>query len=340
MYQPLFAISPELLRLITEATELRSWIGQAVVDVPWLPRLQTETAARMAHSSTAIEGNPLTLPDVRALARGENIGASDKPKQEVLNTLAATRWIWGSRAGEAIGEKSLQRLHLLLTQKTLPPAECGRYKAVPNRVADPSGHTLYSPPPPKQAGPLTRELLDWLNSSAAGGLHPIVVAAIAHHRLVSIHPFTDGNGRLSRALETWILYTRGFDTHHLFALDEFFWNERPRYYREVQQAREGRGDLSGWLEYVAEGVAQTLRSTRERIASLKISVKAPRLLLTKRQEEVLRLIRDLGRVRSPDIEKTFDLTRARVGQIVKPLVDAGLILREGHTRATSYRLAE
>lgn len=339
MYEPRFRITPELLRRVTAATELRAWIGQAVVDVPWLPKLQSETAARLAHSSTAIEGNPLTLPDVQALARGEEIGASARARQEVVNYLAAMRWIWGGKPGEAIGEAGLLRLHRLLTRGVLPPGATGRYKTRPNRVAGPDGRTVYAPPGPKQARPLTRELLAWLNSSKAAGLHPVLVAAAAHHRLASIHPFLDGNGRAARALGSWLLYTRGFDTHHLFALDEFFWSDRGLYYRKIQEARESGEDLTAWLEYAAEGVLRTLERTKERIAGLQVSAAAPRMLLTRRQEDFLRFLRDKGRARSPDLEEAFGLTRARVGQILKPLVDAGLVLQEGRTRATSYRLA-
>src|SRR3990170_3958157 len=88
MYKPRFDISQELLRLVTLATEIRVWINSAVGDVSWLPILQRETAARLAHSSTAIEGNPLTLAEVVAIARGEEIGAKTTDKQEILNALA------------------------------------------------------------------------------------------------------------------------------------------------------------------------------------------------------------------------------------------------------------
>lgn len=339
MYDPRFRISPHLLQLIARAAELRVWIAQAVVDVPWLPALQRDTAARLAHSSTSIEGNPLTLPEVNALAQGEAVGAPPTARREVLNYLAAMQWIWGHRTGGPIREPDLLRLHRLLVQGVLPQEQAGRYKTRPNRVVDHRGRAIYTPPPPGAAGPLTRDLLAWLNSDRAAALHPVLVSSVAHHRLVSIHPCSDGNGRLARALGVWLLYARGFDTHHLFALDEFFEQDRPRYYATIQQARDLDDDLTHWLEYVAEGVVDTLNRTRERIASLRIASKAPRVALTKRQEDVLRFMRDRGRAKTPDLQQAFRLSRARIGQILKPLVEYGLVLREGRTRATSYRLA-
>ena len=104
MYKPHFNISPKLLRLVTLATETRTWINSAVVDVSWLSILQRETAVRLAHSSTAIEGNPLTLPEVEAIARGEEIGAPVKDKQEILNCLAAISWIWNRKTGAPLNE--------------------------------------------------------------------------------------------------------------------------------------------------------------------------------------------------------------------------------------------
>lgn len=339
VYRPEFRISPELVGLLTRAAELNAWISQAVVDVPWLPALQRDTAARLAHSSTAIEGNPLALPEVEALARGEAVGAPEKAAREVKNYLAAVRWVWARPPGAPVAEKELLRLHALLTAGLLLAPQSGRYKTKPNRVVDSKGRTVYSPPGPESAGPLTRELLAWINGPEAAKHHPALVNGVAHHRLVSIHPFADGNGRVARALGVWLLYARGFDTRHLFALDEFYDADRRRYYDKLQQARELDGDLSLWLEYAAEGVCSTLRKTRARIESLQLGSAAPRLRLTARQEQALRFLRDHGRVKSPDIERAFGLTRARVGQILRPLVDAGLVMREGRTRATSYRLA-
>lgn len=338
MYKPLFEITPYLLQLITEATELKTWIHQSVIDVPWLPTLQRDTAMRLTHSSTAIEGNPLSLFEVKLVIEGKEIPASQKAKLEVLNQFAALKWISSRKGTDAITEQNLLHLHRLITEKLLSEDQSGHYKDRPNRVVDPKGRTVYSPPPPEKARPFTLDLLAWLNSEESNKLHPIITSAIAHYRLVSIHPFSDGNGRTSRALAIWLLYNRGFDTDHICALDEYFLNEHQLYYDKLNQARELDEDLTTWLEYVAKGVVQTLKQTKERILSLQVSHKGPKISLTKRQEDVLRLLRDKGRLKSADIVDVFKLTRARVAQIMKPLVRSGLVICEGQTRSTTYRL--
>lgn len=338
MYKPLFDITPELVGLIAEATELKAWIHGSLIDIPWLFQLQQETAIRLTHSSTAIEGNPLSLNEVRMLVEGQEIPASTEAKLEVANQYQALKWISKRKERETITEKSLLHIHRLITNKLLPKNASGHYKQRPNRVVDSRGRLVYSPPPPEKARPLTQALLAWINRKESKNLHPIIISAIAHYQLVSIHPFSDGNGRISRALGIWLLYTRGFDTDHVSALDDYFRSNQQLYYDKLTQVRELDEDLTYWLEYVAKGIVQTLQQTKERILSLKVSHKGTKITLTKRQEEVLRLLQDKGRLKSPDFEKAFHLTRARVAQIMKPLTDAGLVIREGQTRATTYRL--
>ena len=336
MYKPIFHITPALLKHISRSSELKSWIGTTLVDVTWLPRLQIEITARLTHSSTAIEGNPLTLEEVEALSRGEEIGTNEKSKKEVLNYLKALRWIWKQSNRKAFNEVGLLKLHKLITMELVKNP--GQYKDKQNRVIDHKGHTVYVPPSAEKSPQLTKELIQWLNSKESQELHPIITCAIAHHRLVSIHPFTDGNGRIARAVGIWILYVRGFDTHHLFSLDDYFEKDRQKYYQKLQQVRDLDDDLTYWLEYVAEGVSETLLRTKERIHSLKTDSAQSKILLTKRQEDVLRFLRDKGRVRTAEIEHAFKITRSRLNQILKPLVEAGLVIREGQTRATSYKL--
>ena len=107
MYRPLFKITSRLLNLITKAAEIRLWIAQASVDVPWLPALQKDTAARLAHSSTAIEGNPLSLKQVKALAQVDSIPTEEKSKKEILDYLNALKWIEKEKPGSILTEKKI-----------------------------------------------------------------------------------------------------------------------------------------------------------------------------------------------------------------------------------------
>ena len=75
--------------------------------------------------------------------------------------------------------------------------------------------------------------------------------AVLHCRFEAVHPFADGNGRTGRALALWELYRRGFDTHHIFTVDEYYWENRPRYYAVLEAVRRADEDLTSRLEYCA-----------------------------------------------------------------------------------------
>ncbi|MCB4757315.1 MAG: Fic family protein [Elusimicrobia bacterium] len=335
-YHPSFTRSAKFVRLLTEASKLESWIRQQSVDVSWIPKSQREALVRLAHYSTRIEGNPLTLPEVEALAAGKDLPVEEKAKREVLNYFAALNWIWRSSPRD-VREKDLLHLHHLLTEGLLPSGEVGHYKSRPNAVFA-GGHLIYHPPPPEAAPMLTRGLLDWINSAPAEEDHPIVAAAIAHHRLVSIHPVMDGNGRLARSLESWLLYRRGFDTHHIFALDEFFDADRERYYREIQSVRAHEDDLTSWLTYVSEGIFETLKKTQVRIQTLRRKSPAAKITLTPAQERVLQILVETPSMGGRDLAHALALTRSGFNKVIRPLLEAGFVAKEGSTKSAAYHL--
>ncbi len=333
-YTPQFQRSARLVRYLTESERIIAWIGQQMVDVSWIGRSQRDALVRMAHYSTRIEGNPLTLPEVEALAAGKDLAVEERAKQEVLNYFSALRWIWKFSSTD-IKEKDLLKLHGILTAELLPKEEVGAYKLKANAVFG-NGKIIYKPPPPEVSGPLTRALLHWIHS--AGEEHPVIIAAVAHHRLVSIHPFMDGNGRIARALESWLLFRRGFDTHHILALDEFFDQDRPRYYREIQNVREHQDNLTSWLEYVAEGINETLHKAQVRIQSLRIKGSAGKIVLIPKQERILQILAQAPRIGGGELAKSLGVTRSHLSKMIRPMIQAGLVNKEGTTRSASYRL--
>jgi Fic family protein len=321
---------------LAEASSLRAWVQQQLIDVSWVGPTQRDALVRLAHYSTRIEGNPLTLPEVEALAAGKDLPVEDRVKREVLNYFAVLRWIWRS-GPKIIQEADMLKLHRLLTQDTLPADEVGAYKTKPNAVFA-GTQIIYRPPPPPLCPQFIRDLLQWLNSSDSLNEHPVIAAAIAHHRFVSIHPFSDGNGRASRCLESWILFRREFDTHHIFALDEFFELDRKRYYREIQTVRDRDNELTSWLEYVSEGVIVTLRKTQQRIQALRAKGPGPRITLNGTQERILQTLSQSPFIKGSDLARALKISRALFSRAMRPLLTAGLVIKDGSTKAASYRL--
>jgi len=336
MYKPGFRINSRILNLIDECSSLRAWIETAATKVSWLPFLQSEARIAATHSSTYIEGNPLSISQVEAIAQGQKLQFPQKYEREVSNYIKAIFWI-EKHSRFPINEKSIKKLHILLMKDLMTVNKCGEYKEKQNYVINEKGIKIYTPPPPSQTQKMVKELLDWLNSSESKNLHSILVCAIFHHRFVSIHPFTDGNGRLSRVLGSWILYNRGFDTKHILCLDDYFASDRKKYYLKIQQTRELDEDLTYWIEYVAEGIVYTLKNTIKRIENLQISPKF-KLALTQKQEELLRILRNHPIITASELKIFLKVSRARINQIISPLIKNGIILKEGKSRATRYKL--
>ena len=335
MYRPHYTITETLLARISESEALRTKVITAPVQVAWLEHIRLDALVRRAHFSTAIEGNPLMLPDVEALAGSKRVEVKDRPRREVLNYLAALRWLAKQRADASITEEAVRKLHRTLMAGLLDPSQVGAYKSSPNVIMS-AGKVVYRPPGPKFAKPGTQALLEWLEGPGRS-THPIVASACAHYEIARLHPFRDGNGRAARALATWVLYHRGFDTQHLFAVDQYFKEDHEGYYQALQRVREEDEDLTSWLEYVALAVLDTLNRTSRRIEQLALPPSATRLSLTRQQERLLLELRGRRDVTVAELQRILGVGRVQVYRILRPLVGRGLI-RKSTSRPVVYRL--
>ena len=277
-YQPQFAISPALLTRVEQIAAVRERILAATVQVPWIPALQKDTRMRNTHSSTAIEGNPLTLEQVRAVAEGREMPAlAPRARREVVNYFAGLRFVEKNAKKPTVAHEEILRLHRIIAGEVMDQGTAGRYRGIHVRVG------RYVPPPPEEVSGLMFELLEWWNKESAK-LSPVLSSAILHYRFEAIHPFADGNGRTGRALALWELYRRGFDTHHIFSVDEFYWEDRPRYYAALDAVRRQGEDLTGWLEYAAEGLLLTLERVWTRVRKFSAQSGQAKLVLRPKQE--------------------------------------------------------
>ena len=330
-YEPQFSITPSLLAQVETVAALRERILGAAVELSWIPALQKDTRTRNVHASTAIEGNPLTLEQVRALEEGREPAASDvRSRREVLNYFAGLRYVEKHGEKKALRHGDLFELHRILAGEVMDQGEAGRYRSMAVRVG------RYVPPAPGDVSGLMFELLEWWNKKSAN-LSPVLSSAILHYRFEAIHPFADGNGRTGRALALWELYRRGFDTHHIFSVDEFYWEDRPRYHAALDAVRCEGEDLTGWLEYSAEGLRQTLERVWVRVQTF--NVKSPeKLVLRPRQERLLHLLRDHGSMAPSELWAALGISKQGAMDLLRPLLEAGLVEKIGGKKTGRYAL--
>jgi Fic family protein len=333
-YEPRFTIRPRLLALVEQVAVLRERIQGAAVELSWVPALQKDTRARNGHASTAIEGNPLTLEQVRLLEEGRELSAvAARPQREVLNSFAGLRYVEKHAQKRALRHEDIFELHRLLADSVMDQGEAGRYRTIGTIAVRVGPHI---PPAAAEVSGLMFELLQWWNGKSVE-LSPVLSSAILHHQFEWIHPFADGNGRTSRALALWELYRRGFDSHHIFSVDEYYWEDRPAYYAALDGVRREGGELTGWLEYCAEGLRRTLDRTWTRVQSFDVRSQE-KLVLRPRQEELLKLLRDHGSLAPAELWDALSISRQGAMNLLRPLLAAGLVEKIGSKKTGRYKL--
>jgi len=329
-FEPQFSITPASLSRVETIATLRERILSASVQVAWIPALQKDARVRNAHSSTAIEGNPLTLEQVRAVEQGAILDVPARARREVMNYFAALRHIERHAAKKRLTHQDVLRLHAIMAGSVMDQGEAGSYRTMRVKVGN------YVPPPPEHVSGLMFELIEWWNKGAKE-LSPVLSSAILHYRFESIHPFADGNGRTGRALALWELFRRGFDSHHIFSVDEFYWEDRPRYYSALDAVRRDDENLATWLEYSAEGLQQTLERVWRRIQEIPAAGRA-KLVLRPRQEQLLQLLRARGGLSPQEIWDGLGISKQGAMDLLRPLMKAGLVQRVGTLKHGRYVL--
>jgi Fic family protein len=300
--------------------------------VPWIPALQKDTRVRNAHSSTAIEGNPLTLEQVRAIEEGRSLPATaQRPRREVANYFAGLRFVEKNARRLKITHADILKLHRILAGEVMDQGKAGEYRTIRVKVGN------YVAPPVDRVETMMSDLLKWWNNEAVK-ISPTLSAAIVHHQFEVIHPFADGNGRTGRMLSLWELYRRGFDNHHIFSIDEFYWEDRPRYYAALEEVRQENNDLTTWLEYSAAGLRATLERVWTRIQKLTAHAGKAKLVLRPKQEQLLHLLREHKAMTPREIWDAVDISKQGALDLLRPLIKAGLVRRIGTKKSGRYVL--
>ena len=270
VFRPQYKVTDRILNNITRSTAAKELISQVHLPPDWIGNFKREAILKSAQASAALEGNPLGFAEVSRLVVDRQVPAQLRTKQEVLNYVHALETVDSILRERRITEERLLRVHYMLTESTLEnPAESGvlRQTEVTAESVLP-GEQVFPAPRAKEVPGLVKQLLTWLDSFEAEKLNALIQAGIVQYEIMRIHPFAAGNGLVARYLATVLLYIRNFDTKRLFSVDEYYSSNPSAYFAALNPSDAKNPDLTPWLEYFTDGVAQAVAAVKERVISL------------------------------------------------------------------------
>ncbi|HEX7306103.1 Fic family protein [Lentzea sp.] len=352
MLYPTPELNTEDQRVLGEIDELRESLSLQVRSSPskWTEGLRKFLTADAVAASNSIEGFKVSTVDVEDLLEGErDVDVSEEDRDE---TLAYQRMMTYIQTLHDVvdfryGKEFLNALHWMLQgHRHTRRKPAGQWRRGPVYVTDArdAGIAVYTAPDAADVPALIEELVLWLNADDDN--HPLVRAAMAHLHLVSIHPWADGNGRMSRSLQTLMIARAGELAPEFSSIEA--WLGRPgntwEYYRELQNrgaTYQPDQDVSDWVRFNLTAYhqqAQTVRGRLERSGRvwLLLGEFAEAKGMEPRIVSALHDVAMSGRVRRTRYERTEELGLQRAQRDLRDLVTGGVLKPVGRTRARFY----
>lgn len=349
MYTPKYTITNFILRNIGVIEAAREVIDHAPLLPYYEKEFQKDAMVRAVHHGTHIEGNELNIDQAEKVMSGQEVVARARDIQEIINYRRVMEYIGEIRNVEEkqhykIEELLIKYLHKLTVDRILPTEKCGVYRTTQVVVKNSlTGQVTFTPPLAIAVPMQIEALLQFMNKMKADDIHPVLKSGVVHYEFVRIHPFLDGNGRVGRALSTFILFQEGYDIRKFFSLEEYFDNEAARYYTALQSVERNEGDLTEWLEYFTEGLAIELNKIKEKIekisvdGNLKQRLGGSPVLLSDRQIKIIEYIQKAGFLQNKAFSSLFPMvSEDTVLNEIKALIKQGIIKKTGATKAARY----
>lgn len=375
MFSPIFSINNNILHNIATLEGAKAIIDEAPLIPAYEKQFQQDAVIRTVHYGTRIEGNDLTFQEVAKLIEGQNINGAQRSIQEVINYRNVVAYL------EELGqmylkniplpeEKSvpnfdihhirpfhysatiIKKIHELTTTKVIPETELGKFRHQQVVLKNTrTGEIAHRPPPAIEVSYLVTDLLEWLNDPASKEIHPSIRSAITQYILVAIHPFIEGNGRVSRAFAMIPLYVEGYDIRRLFSLEEYFDRNAEDYYNTIQSTHLlssdiFRRDMTNWIAFFTQALSIELTRVKEKVQSLSRDIKFKQKLggkqvhLSERQIKLVEYMQKFGGLRMPDAKSLLPMiSDDTIWRDLKKLIDDKVCEKRGSTKGAYYCLA-
>ena len=340
-------ITPDLLNLLSEVDEFKgAWRALGTLAPERLNALRHVATIESVGSSTRIEGSKLTDREVEKLLSKIEIKKFDsRDEQEVAGYAETMETIFHSFDDIPITENHLKQLHRdLLRYSQKDERHRGEYKKLPNNVVafDADGKmvgVVFETATPFDTPRRMTELVAWLKDARElGRLHPLLVIAVFTVTFLEIHPFQDGNGRLSRILTTLLLLQAGYIYVPYSSLESVIEQSKDNYYLALRQTQQSihteTPNWQPWLLFFMRALQQQKRRLFAKVEREKGSL----ALLPELAVKVLDYVRDHGRVTTRDMVREFGASPNTLKTTFSSLVKKGLLVRHGGGRSIWYCL--
>ena len=347
-----YAISPKILRTAGEVEHFQGlWQHTTAKHSPHSVKTLKQTIIiTSSGSSTRIEGALISDEEVEQLVKRncKISGISSRSEREVAGYVNTLRHIYGHYNKMEMSEVNIRALHQKLTAELLsghlPKKQRGTYKDVPNNVIEKNEETgeekiwFYTTPPGPQTEAEMKDLieeyreLDKKNDVSK----PILIAAFVVHFL-AIHPFRDGNGRLSRLITTWLLLRAGYDWVQYTSHEKVIEDNKKHYYLSLRNTqntfRKGNANYDLWLEFFFLVLQKQVGHLRNKLVH-----ESPKSELGKNEATVYELIREHGICTPAFILQHVDMTDNGLKTLLQRLIEKGLVNPIGKTKGRKYEI--
>lgn len=372
MFSPVFSINNKILKNIATIEGAKAIIDEAPLIPAYEKQFQQDAVVRTVHYGTRIEGNDLTFQEVAKLVEGQKITAGERDIQEVINyrnVMSYLEELWSLYDANLplpeeksidnseknrpffYSETIIKKIHSLTTNKIIPDSEVGKYRHQQVVLKNTkTGEIAHRPPAAIEVPYLVADFIDWINHPESREVHPAIRAAISQYILVAIHPFIEGNGRVSRAFAMLPLYSEGYDIRRLFSLEEYFDRNAEDYYNTLQLTHQKssdifKRDMTEWIEYFTQALAVELSRVKEKVQSLSRDIKLKQKLggkqvhLSERQIKLVEYMQQFGGLRMPDAQQLLPMVSDdTIWRDLKKLIDDKVIEKRGSTKGAYYCL--
>ena len=330
---------------VAQIDELKGqWTAGARLSPQILGRLKQSVLVTSTGASTRIEGARLSDEDIEKLMRGISIQKfTDRDKQEVKGYFELLRTVFDAWKSIRLNESTIKHLHQeMLKFVEKDKLHRGQYKKKENKVhmvdaAGKSVGTLFDTTPAYLTGKEMQELVEWTTEALKNKTaHPLLIIGNFIVELLKIHPFEDGNGRISRILTNLLLLQEGYLFVPYVSHEKLVEDNKPDYYmalRTSQKTFKSKDeDISAWMNFLL-----TVLHNQAKAAVNLLTEEDMAKILSPKQLVVWEFLQTVEEASPGDIAKKTKVVRATVNQVLTKLVSLKKIERIGAGRTTRYR---